>query len=80
MISEAKHGFIKNRSTVTSFMQFSNIVIGEMEERWQVDDAVYTDFSKAFDRVKYGLLLSYFLVRFRGSLLYWMGSYLTDRT
>jgi hypothetical protein len=30
-------------------MQFSNIVIGEMEEgRRQVDDAVFTDFSKAF--------------------------------
>jgi hypothetical protein len=46
MISEAQHGFVKGRSTVTSLMQFSDIVICEMEDGWQVDDAVYTDFSK----------------------------------
>jgi hypothetical protein len=43
-------------------------------------DAVYTDFSKAFERVNHGLLLSNLSVMFHGSLLCWMGSYLTDRT
>jgi hypothetical protein len=77
MISEVQHGFVKGRSTVTSLMQFSNFVIGEMKEGRQVD-AKY--FSKAFDRVNHGLLLSNLSVKFRGSLLCWMGSYLTDRT
>jgi hypothetical protein len=43
-------------------------------------DAVYTDFSKAFERANHGLLLSNLSVMFHGSLLCWMGSYLTDRT
>jgi retron-type reverse transcriptase len=38
---------------------------------------VYTDFSKAFDRVNHRMLLSNLSVRFLGSLLCWMGSYLT---
>jgi hypothetical protein len=41
---------------------------------------VYTDFSKAFDRVLHGLLKSNLLILFGGSLLCWMGSYLTGRT
>jgi hypothetical protein len=47
-IPGAQDGFVKGRCTVTSLMQFSNFVIGEMEEGWQVD-AEYTDFSKAFE-------------------------------
>jgi hypothetical protein len=79
MISEVQHSFVKGRSTVTNLMQFSNVVIGEMKEGRQVN-AVNTDFSKAFDRVNHGLLLSNLSVKFRGSLLCWMGSYLTYRT
>jgi hypothetical protein len=71
MISEAQHGFFKSLSTVTSLMQFSNFDIGVIDEERQVD-AVYTDFSKAFDRVDHRLLLSNFSVRFRGSLLCWI--------
>jgi hypothetical protein len=43
------------RSTVSNLVQFTNGVIGGIEDGWQVDD-VYTDFSKAFDRVLHGLL------------------------
>jgi hypothetical protein len=53
----SQHGFVKGRSTVTSLMQFSNFFIGEMDKGRHVD-AVYTDFSKAFDRVNHGLLLN----------------------
>jgi hypothetical protein len=38
-------------------------------------DAVYTDFSKAFDRVN--LLLGTLTRIFRGPMIFWMGSYLT---
>jgi Reverse transcriptase (RNA-dependent DNA polymerase) len=36
-ISDAQHGFLKDRSTVTNLVEFSNSVIGEMENGRQVD-------------------------------------------
>jgi hypothetical protein len=65
MISEAQHGFVKSRSSVTSLLQFSNFVIGEMEKGRQVD-VVYTDFSRVFGRVNHRLLSSYLSVKFCG--------------
>jgi hypothetical protein len=57
VISDAQHGFVKGRSTVSNLVQFTNGVIGEMENGWQWQvDGVYTDFFKAFDRVLHGLL------------------------
>jgi hypothetical protein len=49
-ISDTKHDFLKTSSTVTNLKEFSNSVIGEIENGRQVD-GVDTDFSKAFDRV-----------------------------
>jgi hypothetical protein len=46
---------------------------------WQVD-GVYSDFSKAFDRVLHGLLKFNLSILFDGSVLCWMESYLTGRT
>jgi hypothetical protein len=60
-------------------VQFTNGVIGEIEDGWQVD-GVYTEFSKAFDRVLHGLLKFNVSILFGGSLLCRMGSYLTGRT
>jgi hypothetical protein len=42
---------------VTSLLEFSNFVLSEMEDGLQVN-AVYTNFSKAFDEVNHGLLTS----------------------
>jgi hypothetical protein len=55
-ISDEQHGFVGGRSAVTSLVEFSNFVLSEIEDGLQVD-AVYTDFSKAFDRVNHGLLV-----------------------
>jgi hypothetical protein len=41
---------------------------------------VYTDFSKYFDRVNHGLLLDTLTRKFRGPMIFWMGSYLTGCT
>jgi hypothetical protein len=67
-ISDEQHGFVGGRSTVTI-----------LEDGFQVD-AVYTDFSKVFDRVDHGLLLGTLTRKFRGSMIFWMGSNLTGRT
>jgi hypothetical protein len=64
---------------VTSLVEFSNFVLTEMEDGLQVG-AAYTDFSKAFDKVNQGLLLGTLTRKFRGSMIFWMGSYLTGRT
>jgi hypothetical protein len=51
----------------------------EIEDGWQVD-GVYMNFSKAFDRVLHGRLKFNLSIFLGGSLLYWMGSYLTGWT
>lgn len=78
-ISDSQHGFMKGRSTVTNLMEFSNFVIGEIEEGRQVD-VVYTDFAKAFDRVNHGLLCFNLSKCQEGPMLRWSESYLTGRT
>jgi hypothetical protein len=44
VISDAQHGFVRGRSTVSNLVRFTNDVIGDIEDGWQVD-GVYTDFS-----------------------------------
>jgi hypothetical protein len=51
-----QHGFMKNRSTVTNLLEYASFVLNSIEEEGQVD-SVYTNFSKAFDRVRHQLLL-----------------------
>jgi hypothetical protein len=78
-ISDEQHGFVGCRTMETSLVEFFNFVLSEMENGLQVDP-VYTDFSKAFDRVNHGLLLGTLTRKFRGSMIFWMGSYLPGRT
>jgi hypothetical protein len=72
MVCNMQHGFVKGRSTVSNLVQFTN---GEIEDGWQID-VVYTDFSKAFDRVLHGLLMFNLSILCGGSLLCWMVSYI----
>jgi hypothetical protein len=48
-IMSAQHGFFKGRSTVTNLLEFTSYVLNCIENGVQVD-AIYTDFSKAFDK------------------------------
>jgi hypothetical protein len=41
---------------VTNLLECASFVLNSIEKGWQVD-SVYTDFSKAFDRVRHQLLL-----------------------
>ena len=58
IISE-QHGFTKGRSTLTNLMMFINYITKAIDNALQVD-AVYLDFSKAFDAVNHSLLLEKF--------------------
>jgi hypothetical protein len=52
-----QHGFIKDRYTVTNLVDFTQFVSKALDKRLQVA-VIYTDLSKAFDRVNHCILLS----------------------
>ena len=56
IISERQHGFLSGRSTTTNLMEFAGSVKAAMEGGSQVD-ALYLDFSKAFDCLNHGPLI-----------------------
>lgn len=79
-ISEFQHGFISGRSTSSNLMIFANYARNVMESGFQVD-CIYTDFSKAFDRVQHDVLIAKLSkLGIHSSLLNWITSYLTNRT
>lgn len=79
VISTQQHGFVKCRSTATNLVSFINEVSHMLDQRSTVG-VIYTDFSKAFDKVNHELLLrklsSYGIAE---PFLGWCGSYLLDR-
>jgi hypothetical protein len=56
-IAVVQHRFFKGRSAVSNLMEFASLCIRRMEEGIQTD-AVYTNFSKAFDRINHLILLA----------------------
>ena len=70
---------MSGRSTVTNLLTFTHKIIGAFENNNQLD-AIYTDVSKAFDKVSHSLLvakLNAFGVH--GSLLSWITNYLIEK-
>jgi hypothetical protein len=57
LMSFNQHGFMKNRSTITNLLMYASFVLNSIEDGNQID-SIYTDFSKAFDRVRHQLLLN----------------------
>ena len=80
MIHSSKHGFESGKSTLTNLAVHTSFLRSNMAKHLQID-SIYTDFSKAFDKVDHALLL-FKLERYgiRGKLLEWFKSYLSDRT
>lgn len=78
-IVDNQHGFMCGKSTITNLITYEQFIINAMEHKWQVD-AIYTDFSKAFDTVNHDLLLcKLHNMGVRGKILEWFRSYLVDR-
>ena len=55
-INSLQHGFMQGRSTTSNLVVFSNYLYNVLSQKGQVD-VIYTDFSKAFDKLDHGLLL-----------------------
>ena len=78
-ISVNQHGFCVNRSTTSNLLVYHDYIVGALEKGYPVD-SVYTDFSKAFDRVDHGILLEkLYIAGIHGTFLQWIYSYLSDR-
>jgi len=79
-ISEAQHGFLRRRSTVTQLLSCMNLVT-ETLDRGQFCDVFYLDIVKAFNSVSHPkLILIFESYGIRGKLLFWLIEYLNGRT
>jgi hypothetical protein len=79
VISEHQHGFFRGRSTSTNLSCISHFISAALDKNTQVD-VIYTDFSKAFDRIDHNILLNKLRhFEFSDSLLNLFESYLSGR-
>ena len=79
LISSAQHGFMPKRSTLTNLFCLNNKIISSFEKGYQLD-VIYTDFSKAFDSIDFGILLGKLIgMGFHINLADWIFSYLCNR-
>jgi Reverse transcriptase (RNA-dependent DNA polymerase) len=79
IINVKQHGFFPKRSTLTNLLDFTSFLLQATSKGSQVD-CIYTDFSKAFDKVDHFILLTKLArLGFSSLLLKWFHSYLTNR-
>lgn len=78
-ISIHQHGFMKGRSTTTNLFCVTQYISESLDKHSQTD-VIYTDFTKAFDRLDHQLLLNKLeKIGLSYSLLLLFKSYLTNR-
>lgn len=76
---DQQFGFLSHRSTELNLLTFTDFLLESLEEGYSVH-AVYTDFTKAFDRVDHAILISKLHgLGIQGKFLEWLSSYLTER-
>ena len=79
LINRAQHGFLKGRGCSSNLLETRDILTEAISKGLAVD-VIYTDFSKAFDRVPHSRLLHKLSVYgIRGALLDWIKSWLVGR-
>ena len=79
LMNDTQHGFRSGRSTVTQLLQYYDSILSLVEEGHNVD-AIYLDFSKAFDKVDHNILLAKLQnINVGGKLIKWIESFLKNR-
>ena len=79
-LSPTQHGFLPGRSCITNLTTYLHSAWCAMSDRHQTD-AIYTDFSAAFQSVSHKLLLYKLSESYSigGKIFEWLVSYLSDR-
>ena len=80
LIDTRQHGFMKGRSTTSNLITITEFISESINNNSQVD-VIYTDFSKAFDRLDHVILTTNLSGKFGFSLRLtnFISSYLSDR-
>ena len=78
-MNRSQHGFRQRHSTITQLLTYMDSVLNMMEEGNPVD-AIYLDFSKAFDKVDHCILMMKVEnLGIKGKVLAWLKEFLTNR-
>lgn len=78
-INDSQHGFIAGKSTITNLSIISHDIASALDSNSQID-IIYTDFSKAFDKIHHPTILHQMhKIGFHPDLISWFASYLSDR-
>lgn len=79
IIIPQQHGFRNGRSTVSNLTVFTDYCLSQLEAGFQID-TIYTDFSKAFDKISHHILLKkLWNLGIHSSFHKWLASYLDNR-
>ena len=79
LFNKGQHGFRSGRSCVSQLLEHHQEILNALERNVAVD-VVYLDFSKAFDRVDYHILLQKLkIIGITGKLLRWLFDFIYER-
>lgn len=79
IIIDEQHGFMSSRSTCTNLLVLQHYLLDAFKAGLQVD-VIYTDFSKAFDKIDHGILSAkLYNLGIRNPFYSWLVSFLTGR-
>jgi len=79
VIIDDQHGFRRNKSTITNLLNFQNFVSDALSRGSNVD-VIYTDFTKAFDKINHQILFTKLKQNgICGSFLSWVIFFIVDR-
>ena len=79
LFNPQQHGFRSGRSCLSQLLEHHQMILAALEKGGSMD-VIYLDFSKAFDKVDYGILLRKLrAIGFSGSVLKWVHSFLVGR-
>ena len=79
LIKDSQHGFRSGKSCLTNLLEFLEIVTNYVDQGFPVD-AIYLDFSKAFDKVPHKRLVSKLHAHgIAGNVNHWIEAWLSNR-